>query len=135
MKKSKLILTLFTLSLSVNAFFLLTGFEPQSQCPEIPTYGSSTSISNTEAQRCIDNYIANVPKDAVTGGVITGSSFKQAFCPDGTNGISYYLAQDPERNIANGDVFIVFTGVDVAQIIGNFNSTTGKLNVILSKVL
>lgn len=133
MKKSKLLFSLLLISVSVNAFVLLSGFEPQSPCPEIATYASGVQISNTDAARCIDAYKASVDKDVVTGGIIAGQAIKQAFCAPGSNGLSYYLAQDPENTIANGGVFIVINGVNVVTDgSGTITSVTQTGNKLFS---
>jgi len=126
MKRSKLLAGGLVLSVAVNAFLLFSAFNPVVEdCPSnINSYTPGRTIPSADANKCVDNFQTNAPAGSLYGGIISGDAIKELLCPDNTNGIAYYFAQDPAGQIANGKVFLVLSGIH-AEIVNNRISQLG----------
>jgi len=122
MKLKRLLLACLVVSVSANIVLFLGGMKPGGDCPDIASYGIPTPIGMEDARRTVDAYKASVEPEAVTGGVITGSTLHDLFCAPGTNGLAYHLAKDESGTIAGGGIFLVLEGVSVVAEGNNITS-------------
>jgi hypothetical protein len=113
MKTKHLLISLLSISMSINVFILMSSMNPSSDCPEINSYSNGAEISESDAQTYADTYKSRFPKSKSTGGIIAGNALENLFCTPGTNGLAYHLAIDPTGNIADGGVFLVLLGAKV----------------------
>jgi len=83
-------------------------------CPDQAGYSPTVLIlSPDEVHAGIEEFKSNHPGAIAYGGVFSRTSLDELLCITPTNGVGYYLLQDPSEHGKPGKIYIVLAGVNM----------------------